>query len=136
MIGEGSFGSVHKGVFEDRSLASIKVFKMGQHGASKSFIVECQALRSIQHRNLVKIINVCSAGNFKALFLKFMPNGNLEQLFYPISEDCEAEKVIDMNQRLKIAQDVALTLEYLHHDCETPVMHCDLKLPKKHFVAF
>ncbi|PPR84453.1 hypothetical protein GOBAR_AA36259 [Gossypium barbadense] len=127
MIGEGSFGSVYKGVFEDGSLAAIKVFKMGQHGASKSFIAECEALRSIRHRNLVKIISVCSAGDFKALVLKFMPNGNLEQLLHPRIEDCEVEKVVDMNQRLKIAQDVALALEYLHHDCESPVVHCDLK---------
>ncbi|KAK8303385.1 hypothetical protein V6Z11_D04G147800 [Gossypium hirsutum] len=127
MIGEGSFGSVYKGVFEDGSLAAIKVFKMGQHGASKSFIAECEALRSIRHRNLVKIISSCSAGDFKALVLKFMPNGNLEQLLHPRTEDCEVEKVVDMNQRLKIAQDVALALEYLHHDCETPVVHCDLK---------
>ncbi|MBA0630677.1 hypothetical protein Godav_002748 [Gossypium davidsonii] len=127
MIGEGSFGSVYKGVFEDGSLAAIKVFKMGQHGASKSFIAECEALRSIRHRNLVKIISLCSAGDFKALVLKFMPNGNLEQLLHLRIEDCEVEKVVDMNQRLKIAQDVALALEYLHHDCETPVVHCDLK---------
>ncbi|KAK8993103.1 hypothetical protein V6N11_033207 [Hibiscus sabdariffa] len=46
LIGEGSFGSVYKGVLNDGSLAAIKVFKMGQHGASKSFLAECEALRS------------------------------------------------------------------------------------------
>ncbi|XP_017976369.1 PREDICTED: putative receptor-like protein kinase At3g47110 [Theobroma cacao] len=127
LIGEGSFGSVYKGIFRDGSLAAIKVFKMGQHGASKSFLAECKALRNIRHRNLVKIISVCSAGDFKALVLPFMPNGNLEQLLHPRSENCEVEKALDINLRLKIAQDVASALAYLHHDCETPVVHCDLK---------
>lgn len=127
LIGEGSFGSVYKGVFVDGSLAAIKVFRMGQHGASKSFLAECEALRNIRHRNLVKIISVCSTGDFKALILAFMPNGNLEQLLHPRSENSEVDKALDMNQRLEIAQDVASALEYLHHDCETPVVHCDLK---------
>ncbi|KAL4353669.1 hypothetical protein GQ457_06G006890 [Hibiscus cannabinus] len=127
LIGEGSFGSVYKGVFSDGSMAAIKVFKMGIHGASKSFLAECEALRSIRHRNLVKIISACSTGDFKALILKFMPNGNLEQLLHPRSEDSEVVKALDMNRGVKIAQDVASALEYLHHECETPVVHCDLK---------
>ncbi|XP_039013031.1 probable LRR receptor-like serine/threonine-protein kinase At3g47570 [Hibiscus syriacus] len=127
LIGEGSFGSVYKGVLNDGSVVAIKVFKMGQHGASKSFLAECEALRRIRHRNLVKIISVCSAGDFKALVLKFMPNGNLEQLLHPRSEASEVGKALGMNQRLNVAEDVASALEYLHHDCETPVVHCDLK---------
>ncbi|XVF08140.1 hypothetical protein REPUB_Repub06bG0200200 [Reevesia pubescens] len=128
LIGEGSFGSVYKGVFNDGSLAAIKVFKMGQHGASKSFLAECEALRNIRHRNLVRVTSVCSAGDFKALVLPFMPNGNLEQLLHTRSENREVEeKALDMNQRLEIAQDVASAVEFLHHDCETPIVHCDLK---------
>ncbi|KAF3671523.1 putative myb-related protein A-like [Capsicum annuum] len=37
-----------------------------QHqGASKSFTAECQALRNIRHRNLVKVISACSSSDFK-----------------------------------------------------------------------
>ncbi|KAF5467075.1 hypothetical protein F2P56_016937 [Juglans regia] len=31
------------------------------------------------------------------------------------------------NERLNIAIDVASALEYLHYNCETPIVHCDLK---------
>ena len=30
-------------------------------------------------------------------------------------------------QRMNIAIDVASTLLYLHHHCQTPIIHCDLK---------
>ncbi|XP_077238941.1 uncharacterized protein LOC143880052 [Tasmannia lanceolata] len=128
LIGEGSFGSVYKGVFRDGTLAAIKVFNMEQHGASKSFIAECETLRNVRHRNLVRIMSACSGGEFKALVLNFMPNGSLEKWLYEISESRGRERrYLDLRQRLQIAIDVASGLEYLHHDCETPIVHCDLK---------
>jgi len=62
---------------------AVKVLDLDMHGAEKSFLSECQALRSIQHRNLVPIVTACSKVNtegnlFKALIYEFMPNGNLE----------------------------------------------------------
>ncbi|KAM3702682.1 hypothetical protein ACJW31_04G043600 [Castanea mollissima] len=84
LIGVGSYGSVYKGILgEDRSIFAIKVLNIERHGASRSFISECEALKNIRHRNLVKIITSCSSvdfrGNdFRALVYEFMPNGSLE----------------------------------------------------------
>ncbi|KAL7265342.1 hypothetical protein ACSBR1_003166 [Camellia fascicularis] len=121
LIGEGSFGTVYKGTFGDGTVAAIKVFKMEQHKAFKSFLAECEALRNIWHRNLVGVVSVCSSSDFKALVLHFMPNGSLEQWLH------ERNERLGIKERLEIAQDVASAIEYLHHDCESPVMHCDLK---------
>ncbi|XP_028119296.1 probable LRR receptor-like serine/threonine-protein kinase At3g47570 [Camellia sinensis] len=121
LIGEGSFGTVYKGTFSNGTVAAIKVFKMEQHKAFKSFLAECEALRNIRHRNLIRVISVCSNSDFKALVLHFMPNGSLEQWLH------ERNKRLCIKERLEIVQDVASAIEYLHHDCESPVMHCDLK---------
>ncbi|CAL5389705.1 unnamed protein product [Camellia sinensis] len=121
LIGEGSFGTVYKGTFGNETVAAIKVFKMEQHKAFNSFIAECEALRNIRHRNLIRVISVCSSSDFKALVLHFMPNGSLEQWLH------ERNKRLCIKERLEIVQDVASAIEYLHHDCESPVMHCDLK---------
>ncbi|XP_059428701.1 putative receptor-like protein kinase At3g47110 [Corylus avellana] len=73
LIGSGSFGSVYKGVLSSNgAIVAIKVLNVQQRGASKSFIDECNALRSLSHRNLLKIITACSSidhqGNeFKSL---------------------------------------------------------------------
>ncbi|CAI0415790.1 unnamed protein product [Linum tenue] len=127
LIGIGSFGSVYKGVMDENgATVAIKVFKLERRGASKSFIAECEALRNIRHRNLVKIVTACSSvdyhGNdFKALIYEFFANGSLEEwLHHPVQS-------LDFLQRLNVAIDVASALDYLQHQCQTPIVHCDLK---------
>ncbi|KAM0996247.1 hypothetical protein EV1_006331 [Malus domestica] len=139
LIGVGSFGSVYKGVLDEddkAQLVAVKVFNLLRHGASRSFIAECEALRNIRHRNLVQIITVCSSvdfhGNdFKALVYEFMDNGSLEEWLHPPTGTEELRdhvpKKLSLLQRLEIAIGVACALDYLHNHCETPIVHCDLK---------
>ncbi|GKV21181.1 hypothetical protein SLEP1_g31181 [Rubroshorea leprosula] len=105
-------------------------------GAFNSFMAECEALRNIRHRNLVKIITSCSSidfqGNdFKALVYELMPNGSLENWLHSSSQETNIgqSRVQNLNllQRISIAIDVASALDYLHHHCVEPIVHCDLK---------
>ncbi|XP_026450423.1 receptor kinase-like protein Xa21 [Papaver somniferum] len=135
LLGVGSFGSVYKGILrrdESRPVA-VKVIHLQQRGATKSFMAECDALRKIRHRNLLKIVTCCSStdfqGNpFKALVFEFMANGSLENWLHPVEGEDQLElKNLNMQRRLSIAADVASALNYLHHDCASPIVHCDLK---------
>ncbi|KAL2503504.1 LRR receptor-like serine/threonine-protein kinase FLS2 [Abeliophyllum distichum] len=121
VLGSGSFGSVFKGTFSDGLFVAVKVFNSQLERAIKSFEVECEVLSTIRHRNLVRVISCCSNTDFKALVLEYIPNGSLEKWLY------SHNYCLDMLQRLNIAIDVALALEYLHHDQEKPIVHCDLK---------
>ncbi|KAI6689006.1 hypothetical protein NL676_025834, partial [Syzygium grande] len=136
LVGVGSFGSVYKGVLEDNgTVVAVKVLHLVGLGALKSFIVECQVLKNIRHRNLLKILTVCSSvdyqGNdFKAMVYDFMDNGSLEQWLHPKampSHGNEPSKKVNFIQRINIATDVAFALDYLHHQCHIPIIHCDLK---------
>ncbi|XP_061372394.1 putative receptor-like protein kinase At3g47110 [Gastrolobium bilobum] len=133
LIGSGSFGSVYKGTLSgDGSTVAVKVLNLQQRGASRSFIDECKVLRSIRHRNLLKIITAISSvdpqGNdFKALIFEFMSNGSLEDWLHPMNNVQYQTKTLSFIQRLNIAIDVACALEYLHHSCEIPIVHCDIK---------
>jgi hypothetical protein len=127
LIGNGNFGSVYKGIVDEvGTTVAIKVLNLLRLGASKSFVAECQALRNIRHRNLVKILPACSGvdyhGNdFKALIYEFMVNGSLEKLLHPTprtDDETEAPRSLNLLQRLNIAIDVACALEYLHKDCQ------------------
>ena len=89
LIGVGSFGSVYKGILnQGEHTVAVKVLNLLHHGALKSFLAECEALRNIRHRNLVKVLTTCSSvdyqGNdFKALVYEFMGNGNLDEWLHP-----------------------------------------------------
>ncbi|KAK4277630.1 hypothetical protein QN277_015599 [Acacia crassicarpa] len=134
LIGSGGFGFVYKGVFSinqrETSLA-VKVLDLKLSKASQSFVAECEALKNVRHRNLVKLITSCSSidhkgDEFKALVMQFMTNGNLDRWLYPKDEE-SGPSTLSFLHRLNIAIDIAHAMDYLHHDCDPPVVHCDLK---------
>ncbi|XP_068318902.1 probable LRR receptor-like serine/threonine-protein kinase At3g47570 [Pyrus communis] len=133
LIGSGSFGSVYKGVVPgDGTLVAVKVLNLQQQGASQSFMDECKALRSVRHRNLLKIITACSSidnqgQDFKSLVFEYMVNGSLEMWLHPRNDEHTQSKRLSLVQRLNIVIDVASALDYLHHHCETSIVHCDMK---------
>ncbi|RCV21917.1 hypothetical protein SETIT_4G177200v2 [Setaria italica] len=136
LIGSGSFGNVYIGTFiidENLATVAIKVINLNLRGASRSFLTECNALRRIRHRNLVKVITVCSGldhngDEFKALVLEFICNGSLDEWLHPNTmENSMTAKRLSLMRRLCIALDVAVALEYLHHNIEPPIVHSDIK---------
>ncbi|TYG51750.1 hypothetical protein ES288_D10G285000v1 [Gossypium darwinii] len=108
LVGLGSFGSVYRGILEETGeVIAVKVLNLLIHGASRSFLAECEVLTAIS--------GVDYQGNdFKALVYEFMVNG-------------KTIRNLNLFQRLNMAIDVAHALEYLHHHCEILIIHCDLK---------
>ncbi|CAI9771411.1 unnamed protein product [Fraxinus pennsylvanica] len=133
LLGTGSYGSVYKGTIGQKGTSvAVKVLNLSTRGALKSFIAECEALRNIRHRNLVKVLTACSGvdlqGNdFKALVYEFMANGNLEDWLHSKDSTLVEIKSLNLLQRLNTAIDIAYAVAYLHLHCETPIIHCDLK---------
>jgi len=133
LIGSGNFGSVYLGTLElEDKVVAIKVLKLQKKGAHKSFIAECNTLKNIRHRNLLKILTSCSSTDFKgeefkALVFEYMNNGSLDIWLHPAKEIEGPQKTLNLAQRLNIIIDIALAFHYLHHECEQPVIHCDLK---------
>ncbi|KAF5462785.1 hypothetical protein F2P56_018766 [Juglans regia] len=104
LLVEGCFGTVYKGTLLDGTYVAIKVLNLELEGAFKSFDIECEILRHVHHRNLVKIISACSNIDFKALVLEYMSKGNLEMRLFS-NTHC-----LNMLQRLNIMIDVASEL--------------------------
>ncbi|KAL1213810.1 LRR receptor-like serine/threonine-protein kinase EFR [Cardamine amara subsp. amara] len=135
LIGSGNFSSVFKGFLGPESkVVAVKVLNLQKHGAAKSFMSECEALKGIRHRNLVKLVTACSSidfkGNdFKALVYEFMPNGNLDSWLHPeeVRSSENHPRPLKLSERLSIAIDVASVLDYIHSQCFDPIAHCDLK---------
>jgi Leucine-rich repeat (LRR) protein len=132
LIGRGSYGRVYRGRLKESKVeVAVKVFDLDMHGAARSFMSECAALRGIQHRNLLPIETACSTVDksdnpFKALIYEFMPNGNLDTWLHH-KGDSKSPKRLGLIERINIAVNIADALDYLHHDSGNPIIHCDLK---------
>ncbi|XP_062186748.1 receptor kinase-like protein Xa21 isoform X2 [Phragmites australis] len=132
LLGQGSYGVVYKCTFEQGTTTAVKVFNIRQSGSTRSFLAECEALRRVRHRCLVKAITCCSSidtqgQEFKALVFEFMPNGSLNDWLHPVSKIQTLMNTLSLAQRLDIAVDIMDALDYLHNQCQPPIIHCDLK---------
>lgn len=134
LIGTGRYGSVYMGkLFHSKCPVAVKVFNLDIRGTQRSFISECNALRNLRHRNIVRIITACSTvdskGNdFKALIYEFMPRGDLYQVLYSTcADENSSTSHFGLAQRVSIVMDIANALEYLHNHNKGIIVHCDLK---------
>ncbi|XP_076924715.1 putative leucine-rich repeat receptor-like serine/threonine-protein kinase At2g24130 [Bidens hawaiensis] len=124
LIGSGRFGQVYKGILKDNTKIAVKVISyVKAEEITSSFNKECEVLKNIRHRNLIRIITICSRSDFKALVLPLMQNGSLEDHLYPRDGVIR----VDLVRLVRILSDVAEGLAYLHHYAPVKVAHCDLK---------
>lgn len=122
LLGTGGSGSVYRGTLSDGEVVAIKVLNLENEEAEKRFDAECEVLKQIRHRNLVKVITTCSNDSLRAIVLPYMINGSLDNWLYD-----KQDYTVSLFQRVDIMIDVAMAIEYLHHGYEFPVVHCDLK---------
>ncbi|XP_066345498.1 probable LRR receptor-like serine/threonine-protein kinase At3g47570 isoform X3 [Miscanthus floridulus] len=126
-------GSVYVGRFKfDTDIVAIKVFNLNEHGAHDSYLTECDVLRIIRHRNILKSVTMCSSldaenNEFKAIIFQFMANGSLERWLHPNRQTERPKRTLSLGQRICIVTDVASALDYLHNQLVPPLVHCDLK---------
>jgi hypothetical protein len=125
VIGQGGAGKVYKAVIgpDGEAMAVKKLWPVGV--ASKridSFEAEVATLSKVRHRNIVKL--ACSITNrvCRLLVYEYMPNGSLGDMLHSAKRN-----ILDWPMRYKIAVNAAEGLSYLHHDCEPPIIHRDVK---------
>jgi len=133
VLGKGRYGTVYRGTIENRAIAvAVKVFNLQVPGSYKSFQAECNALRRVRHRCLVKIVTCCSSidhqgQDFRALVFEFMANGSLDRWIHSNFDSENGQRALSLSQRLDIAVDIVDALDYLHNGCQPSIIHCDLK---------
>ncbi|XAR48462.1 Non-specific serine/threonine protein kinase [Bertholletia excelsa] len=90
----------------------------------REFDAEVQILSSIRHINVVKLYCSITSEDSSLLVYEYMPNGSLWDRLHVHTG---RKMALDWETRYDIAVGAARGLEYLHHGCERPVIHRDVK---------
>lgn len=122
-IGKGSFGSVYYGKMKDGKEIAVKTMTDPSSHGNHQFVTEVALLSRIHHRNLVPLIGYCEEEYQHILVYEYMHNGTLRDHIH----ECSSEKRLDWLTRLRIAEDAAKGLEYLHTGCNPSIIHRDVK---------
>ncbi|KAK4479600.1 hypothetical protein RD792_015120 [Penstemon davidsonii] len=130
LVGNGSFGFVYKGLLQGVVVA-VKVLDATTARSRKSFLAECEALRNVRHRNLVKLVTICSSidsknNEFLALVYEFMSNGSLDDWLTGKMRRSDGTS-LSLLDRLWCTIGIASAIDYLHNETQIPIVHCDLK---------
>ncbi|XVF26503.1 hypothetical protein REPUB_Repub14bG0022100 [Reevesia pubescens] len=123
VLGEGGRGRVYKARFDEKFLAAVKKLDGGGQDAEREFENEVAWLAKIQHQNIVSLLGYCINGETRLLVYEMMQNGSLENQLHGLTQG----SALTWHLRMKIAIDVARALEYLHENCNPPVVHRDIK---------
>ncbi|KAF3782348.1 Phytosulfokine receptor 2 [Nymphaea thermarum] len=124
IIGCGGFGLVYKAILPNGTKAAIKRLSGDCGQMEREFQAEVEALSKAQHKNLVSLEGYCRYGNDRLLIYSYMENGSLD---YWLHERLDGGSQLEWETRLKIAQDAAKGLAYLHKACVPNVVHRDVK---------
>ncbi|PRQ35337.1 putative protein kinase RLK-Pelle-SD-2b family [Rosa chinensis] len=104
-IGKGSFGINFNCVIQD---------------GEKEFKTELNIIGQTHHKNLVHLVGYCDEGQQRSLVYEFLSNGTLASFLF-------GDEKPSWRQRMEIACGVAKGLLYLHEECTTQIILCDIK---------
>ncbi|OVA04186.1 Protein kinase domain [Macleaya cordata] len=140
VIGKGGSGSVYKVILDNgnielavkhiwksdsgdrKSSRSSSAMLMKRFGNMPEFDAEVATLSSIRHVNVVKLYCSITSEDSSLLVYEYLPNGSLWDRLHT----CRKME-LDWETRYDIAVGAAKGLEYLHHGCDRPVIHRDVK---------
>ncbi|XP_020576085.1 probable serine/threonine-protein kinase PBL15 [Phalaenopsis equestris] len=129
LLGEGGFGTVHKGYFDDKmrpglkaQAVAVKLLDIEGLQGHREWLAEVILLGQLRNPHLVKLIGYCCEDEERLLVYEFMPRGSLENhLFKRV-----ISASLSWGTRMKIALGAARGLAFLH-GAEKPIIYRDFK---------
>jgi serine/threonine protein kinase len=102
---------------------AVKRSKIINRVEAEEFIKEIIVLSQINHKNVVRLLGCCLEVEVPILVYEFIPNGTLFHLVHSNN----GIPPVSLEVRLRIAQESAEALAYLHLSINRPIVHGDVK---------
>ncbi|CAI0431251.1 unnamed protein product [Linum tenue] len=122
-LGQGGFGSVHKGTLSNGQEIAVKRLSQTSRQGIGEFKNEVRLVSKLQHKNLARIFGCCIHGEDKMLVYEYLPNRSLDFFIF----DKTKGLLLDWMRRFEIIIGIARGLLYLHQDSRLKIIHRDLK---------
>ncbi|GKU94151.1 hypothetical protein SLEP1_g7680 [Rubroshorea leprosula] len=121
-LGKGACSTVYRGVLDigNKNMVAIKKLDKMMTESELEFQAEISAISKTKHKNLVQLLGFCNEGQHRLLVYEYMSNGSLASYLFGNLRP-------SWYQRAQIAFGTARGLVYLHEECSTQIIHCDIK---------
>jgi len=115
-LGQGNFGEVWSGVWNDSTPVAIKTLKPGTMEV-KDFVLEAQVMKKIHHPNLLQLYAVCTLEEPIYIVTELMKHGSLlEYLRHSEGRYLTMHQMIDMIAQIAAGMAYLEEHSYIHRD--------------------
>ncbi|XP_058069771.1 wall-associated receptor kinase-like 17 [Magnolia sinica] len=129
----GGMYTAYKGSYRDRAISIRRLNFVSAETVYNAFN-EIVMLSQINHRNVVKLLGCCIETRDPRSVFEFISNGNLAKHVHEMDPSD-----LSWESRLRIANEIASAITYLHTGTSKPIIHRDIRslniLLDEHFTA-
>ncbi|XP_019191592.1 PREDICTED: systemin receptor SR160-like [Ipomoea nil] len=129
LVGNGGSGKVYRVITKKGKKVAVKSIRHERnegHILEKQFIAEVQILGGILHNNIVKLLCCIRGKTTKLLVYEYMDKQCVHKWLHGKKRGLTTQ-VLQWERRLPIAIGASQGLCYMHHGCNPPIVHRDIK---------
>lgn len=114
-LGQGQFGEVWEGLWNNTTPVAIKTLKPGTMDP-KDFLTEAQIMKKLRHPKLVQLYAVCTMEEPIYIITELMKNGSLLEYLQGKGRNMKLAQLIDMAAQIAAGMAYLESQNYIHRD--------------------
>ncbi|XP_065020930.1 protein STRUBBELIG-RECEPTOR FAMILY 3-like isoform X1 [Musa acuminata AAA Group] len=123
LIRDGRLGKVYLAVLPDGKLLEVmKLDNVNSRIPVGDFLELVLSVSELRHPNILELVGYCAEFDQRLLVYKYFGKKTLHDILHA-EDDVNGSLKLSWSARLEVALGAAKALEYLHEDCQLPLVH-------------